>query len=107
MDELIAALRVIPYVEGAPDGSLVKVSVPDGVAQAAVDAVIAAHDPNLPSLAEIADGQAKAIDAAIKGVDAFPIQQAIHNAVDVASLREATLALSDIVIDLLAAAKGN
>jgi len=105
MDDLIAALGVVPYVEGATDGSSVRISVPDGVAQAAVDAVIAAHDPSLPSLAEIADAQARAVEAALKQTDAPSIQQALLDAKDVDTLREATLALSDIVINLLAVAK--
>lgn len=103
MDDLIAALGITPYVEGAPDGSLVKISVPEGVAQSAVDALIAAHDPNEPSIAEIAAQQQQAVETALKQTDMASIQQAIGAAKDVDTLREATLALSDVVINLKAA----
>ncbi len=52
MDEIIAGLGVVPYLEGSSDGHSVYITLPDSVDRAALDRLIDVHDAGKSSGAE-------------------------------------------------------
>jgi hypothetical protein len=106
MDELVELLApsgIVPYVQGAPDGSWVQISLPDGVSEQAIEQVVAAHDPGVVSKAEQVQVAVQASEAALAALDIEGLKTDTLAAKDLSEIQAVVLKLIEAIEQVLIA----